>query len=298
MELLDLNLFNYITLILLIIGCIVTAYTYIIYSKNNRINKRYNKIKNNLLIILNGNNSEINNKKLLHKIKKLNRFQLGKLLIEIDTNDKNKKYEKILTLFSEEHIQHALIDIVFSKEIVSCRVHAMRLLSNFSSKKAIDALKKACIDEQQEVSVSAAIFLVENNPELDISEMIELVSTRKSLKNLFLFLKWLNPEKILAFSNSVKIAPDNDILFSTITQVSIKYLIPHLINLGDDQRALVKEMSELLLKLQDTPANILHSFYILNKIDEECFIKKKYSATDFVTQHFDFKSNKFTFDRV
>ena len=168
------------------------------------------------------------------------------------------------------------------------------MLAYYPCEKTNQALIQACNSYRQEVAIAAALSLVKNASGISIIQIMITLFNKIPQKGVFCFFRLLPSNKFLELESLINCEDfSNHQFFTILKKISKNYIIPYLILAKEDERTYMQTFFENLLELQTTPQGIIHSCYLLNFINEECYIKKSLSIEKLITEHFDLKSKLF-----
>lgn len=199
----------------------------------------------------------------------------------------------ILTYFDLEPFQNKL-RLLLKKGTTKQKIDAANMLAYYPCEKTNQALIQACKRSRQEVAIAAALSLIKNASDISIIHIIITLFNKIPPKGVFCFFRLLPSNKFLELESLINCEDFANHQFLTILKkISKDYITPYLILAKEDERTYMQTFFEKLLKLQTTPQGIIHSCYLLNFINEECYIKKSLTIEKLITEHFDLESKLF-----
>lgn len=206
---------------------------------------------------------------------------------------KKHREKHILTYFDLEPFQNKL-RLLLKKGTIKQKIDAANMLAYYPCEKTNQALIQACNSSRQEVAIAAALSLVKNASGISIIQIIITLFNKIPQKGVFCFFRLLPSNKFLELESLINCEDfSNHQFFTILKKISKNYITPYLILAKEDERTYMQTFFENLLELQTTPQGIIHSCYLLNFINEECYIKKSLSIEKLITEHFDLKSKLF-----
>lgn len=285
-----LNLYN---ACFIFISFIVLIVTIAVYIKREIQLRRLNKLKLQLLKIYKKTLKTGDKSYFKQEISK--KLSLNCVAIIAAYFPKKNRRKNDLAYFDMEPFQNKL-RLLLKKGTTKQKIDAANMLAFYPSEKTYQALTQACNSSRQEVAIAAALSLVKNASDSSIIQIIIMLFNKIPQKGVFCFFRLLPSNKILELESLINcedFTNHNSLFFTILKKISKNYITPYLILAKEDERTYMQTFFEKLLELQTTPQGIIHSCYLLNFINEECYIKKSLSIEKLITEHFDLKSKLF-----
>lgn len=92
--------------------------------------------------------------------------------------------------------------------------------------------------------------------------------------------------------NEESVNPENTLL-TMLREISNNYVTPYVTFAREDQRDYMQALFEMLLGLQHKASGVIHSFYILNFINEFCYQEEICKVQKLLTEYFNFDNKLF-----